>query len=64
MEEIFVPRPYTVLALTSDHWPNFWLVLVKVMLGVMVELMTAFVPSTEIILEAERKNAKMLKSSH
>ena len=36
--------------LTSDHCPNFWLVLVKVMLGVMVELITALVPSTEIIL--------------
>ena len=36
--------------LTSDHCPNFCDVLVKVMLGVIVELITAFVPSTEIIL--------------
>ena len=39
------PRPYTVLARTSDHWPNFCDVLVKVMLGVMVELMTACQPA-------------------
>ena len=33
------PRPKTVLARLSAHWPNFWEVLVKVMLGVMVLLM-------------------------
>lgn len=35
------PKPYTVFALASDHWPNFWDVLVKVMVGVMVLLTTA-----------------------
>lgn len=35
------PRPYTVLALLSAHWPNFCEVLVNVMLGVMVLLMMA-----------------------
>ena len=33
------PRPNTVLALLSAHWPNFCDVLVKVMLGVIVLLM-------------------------
>lgn len=32
------PSPNTVLALLSAHWPNFWDVLVKVMLGVIVLL--------------------------
>lgn len=35
------PKPYTVFALTSDHWPNFCDVLVKVMFGVTVLFMTA-----------------------
>lgn len=35
------PRPYTVLALLSAHCPNFWDVLVNVMLGVTVQLMIA-----------------------
>lgn len=35
------PRPYTVLALLSAHCPNFWEVLVNVMLGVTVQLMIA-----------------------
>ena len=30
------PRPYTVFARESDHCPNFWEVLVNVMVGVMV----------------------------
>lgn len=36
------PRPYTVLARMSDHWPNFCEVLVNIMLGVMVLLITAW----------------------
>lgn len=32
------PSPNTVLALLSAHWPNFWEVFVKVMLGVIVLL--------------------------
>ena len=36
------PSPYTVLARTSDHCPNFCEVLVNVILGVIVELMTAW----------------------
>lgn len=30
-----------MLALLSAHWPNFWDVLVKLMLGVTVQLMIA-----------------------
>lgn len=33
------PKPKTVLALLSAHWPNFCDVFVKVILGVMVLLM-------------------------
>lgn len=43
------PKPYTVLARTSLHWPNFWDVWVKLINGVMVELMTALLPSTLIM---------------
>lgn len=35
------PSPNTVLALASDHWPNFCEVLVKVMFGNIVLLMMA-----------------------
>ena len=35
------PKPYTVLALWSDHWPNLGDVFVNVMLAVMVLLTSA-----------------------
>lgn len=35
------PNPNTVFALASDHWPNFWEVLVNVMFGKMVLLTIA-----------------------
>lgn len=37
-----------MLALLSAHWPNFWDVLVKVMLGVTVQLMMACVERHKI----------------
>lgn len=36
------PNPNTVFALASDHWPNFWDVLVNVMFGNTVLLMIAW----------------------
>lgn len=36
------PKPYTVFALLSAHWPNFCDVFVNVMLGVMVLFIIAY----------------------
>lgn len=43
------PKPYTVFARTSLHWPNFCDVCVNDMFGVIVELITALLPSTLMI---------------
>lgn len=56
------PKPYTVLARGSDHWPNFCEVFVNAMLGVMVLLMMAC--KTQIIINKLILSTSLKKKKH